>query len=68
MLALPANCAIVPAIRRAMSPINHATLLRQLRWRYATKKFDVTRKIPPEDWRALEEVMVLSPSSYGLQP
>ncbi|MGD0538867.1 MAG: NAD(P)H-dependent oxidoreductase [Verrucomicrobiota bacterium] len=51
-----------------MSPINPATLLRQLRWRYATKKFDPSRKIPPENWRALEEVMVLSPSSYGLQP
>ena len=43
-------------------------LLEQLRWRYATKKFDPQRKIPAEDWRVLEEALVLSPSSFGLQP
>jgi nitroreductase len=44
------------------------TLLRQLHWRYATKKFDPTRKIPRPQWEALEQSLVLSPSSYGLQP
>ena len=43
-------------------------LTDQLNWRYATKQFDVTRKISPEDWATLEEALVLSPSSYGLQP
>jgi nitroreductase len=43
-------------------------LLQQLHWRYATKKFDPTRKIPKDIWSALEEAMVLSPSSFGLQP
>lgn len=43
-------------------------LLRQLQWRYATKKFDATRRIPDTEWRALEEALVLTPSSYGLQP
>ena len=43
-------------------------LVNQLKWRYATKKFDASRKIPSEDWQALEQAMVLSPSSYGLQP
>lgn len=42
--------------------------LEQLRWRYATKKFDATRKIAPETWTTLEQSLVLSPSSYGLQP
>jgi nitroreductase len=39
-----------------------------LHWRYATKKFDAARKIPADQWRALEEAMVLAPSSFGLQP
>lgn len=44
------------------------TLLAQLRWRYAVKKFDSARKIPAADWAALEEALVLTPSSFGLQP
>ena len=41
---------------------------QQLQWRYATKKFDATRKILDQDWRTLEEALVYAPSSYGLQP
>jgi nitroreductase len=43
-------------------------LLASLRWRYATKKFDPTRKIPAATWDAIEESLVLTPSSFGLQP
>ncbi len=43
-------------------------LLAALNWRYATKKFDPARKIPAELWNALEDALVLSPSSIGLQP
>lgn len=43
-------------------------LLRALRWRYATKKFDPSRKIAAEEWKALEEALVLTPSAFGLQP
>lgn len=43
-------------------------LLDTLRHRYATKKFDATRRISPEAWTALEESLVLAPSSFGLQP
>jgi nitroreductase len=39
-----------------------------LRWRYATKQFDVSRKIPASIWDAIEESLVLTPSSFGLQP
>ena len=42
--------------------------LASLRWRYATKQFDPSRKIPAETWAALEESLVLTPSSFGLQP
>ncbi|MBI4970998.1 MAG: NAD(P)H-dependent oxidoreductase [Candidatus Omnitrophica bacterium] len=48
--------------------ISPEVLLQQLRWRYAVKKFDVTRKIPADIWHALEKTLVLSPSSFGLQP
>jgi nitroreductase len=51
-----------------MASVTHEMLLRQLQWRYATKKFDPTQKISNEVWDALEEVLVLTPSSYGLQP
>ena len=43
-------------------------LLNSLQWRYATKKFDPNRKIAPDIWKTLEKALVLSPSSYGLQP
>ncbi len=44
------------------------TLLAALNWRYAVKQFDPTRKIPAADWSALEQSLVLTPSSLGLQP
>ena len=43
-------------------------LLKALNWRYATKVFDSTKKIPADTWAALEQSLVLTPTSYGLQP
>ncbi len=43
-------------------------LMKQLTWRYATQKFDPTRPIPADTWGALERALVLTPSSFGLQP
>ncbi len=51
-----------------MNHLAPADLLAALNWRYATKKFDPTRKIPAETWAALEQALVLSPSSFGIQP
>ena len=48
--------------------LTNEKILEALNWRYATKRFDPGRKIPPDDWKALEEVLRLSPSSFGLQP
>ena len=42
--------------------------LENLNWRYATKKFDATKKINKTDLEFLKEAMQLSASSYGLQP
>ncbi len=51
-----------------MNPIANSQLLAALNWRYATKVFDPGRRIPAEIWAALEKTLVLSPSSFGLQP
>jgi nitroreductase len=51
-----------------MNPITADQLLAAQTWRYATKQFDATKTIPAPIWQALEESLVLSPSSYGLQP
>lgn len=44
------------------------TFLENQNWRYATKKFDSTKKISNEDLNILKEAIRLSSSSYGLQP
>lgn len=51
-----------------MKPVSNETVLQQLKWRYATKRFDAARKISAEDWTTLEQSLVLAPSSFGLQP
>lgn len=43
-------------------------LIDALNWRYATKKFDPAKTIPAELWHALEQSLLLAPSSIGLQP
>jgi nitroreductase len=51
-----------------MGNLNPQQLLTALNWRYATKVFDATKKIPADVWHALEQSLVLTPTSYGLQP
>lgn len=51
-----------------MTPITTATLVDALKWRYATKRFDPAKKIPDEVWAALEQSLVLTPSTFGVQP
>ncbi len=48
--------------------IKSETLINQLNWRYATKQFDPNRKISAQDWATLEQALLLTPSSGGLQP
>ena len=42
--------------------------IKNANWRYATKKFDATKKISEQDLATLKEAVRLSASSYGLQP
>lgn len=51
-----------------MQALSPEALVCQLKWRYAVKKFDPARKISPDTWAALEQSLVLTPSSFGLQP
>ncbi|MGA2081337.1 MAG: NAD(P)H-dependent oxidoreductase [Holophaga sp.] len=51
-----------------MSPCAPDTLIQALNWRYATKVFDPARKISAADLNTLEQSLVLTPSSFGLQP
>lgn len=43
-------------------------IIDDLNWRYATDKFDPSKKISDKDLETLLEVLRLAPSSYGLQP
>lgn len=43
-------------------------VLDALQWRYACKVFDPAREIPAAIWSELEQSLVLTPSSFGLQP
>lgn len=45
-----------------------STFIENQNWRYATKKFDASKKISKEDLNTLKEAIRLSSSSYGLQP
>jgi nitroreductase len=51
-----------------MNTLSSAELIASLQWRYATKVFDSAKTIDPAIWQALEQTLVLTPSSYGLQP
>lgn len=48
--------------------LDSTALLGVLNSRYAVKIFDKTRVIDAATWQTLEESLVLSPSSFGLQP
>ncbi|MBI3294422.1 MAG: NAD(P)H-dependent oxidoreductase [Deltaproteobacteria bacterium] len=47
---------------------NAQSLIGSLEWRYAVKKFDPIKRLSEVEWRALRQALVLTPSSYGLQP
>ena len=51
-----------------MPPATPSDVLQQLNWRYAVKRFDPQRRIADDVWSALEQSLVLAPSSFGLQP
>lgn len=44
------------------------TVLENLKWRYATKKYDDSKKVTQQNIDYIKEAIQLSASSYGLQP
>lgn len=51
-----------------MNTVTTDDLVKQLQWRYAVKVFDPSKSIDETTWSALEQSMLLAPSSFGLQP
>lgn len=45
-----------------------SNFIENANWRYATKKFDKTKKVSEKDLATLKESIRLSASSFGLQP
>jgi nitroreductase len=45
-----------------------SNFIQDANWRYATKKFDATKKVSEADFNTLKEAIRLTASSYGLQP
>ena len=43
-------------------------IIDDLNWRYATQKFDASKKVSTADFETIKESLRLTPSSYGLQP
>ena len=44
------------------------TIIKALRWRYATKKFDAQKKLSEGQIDVMLEALRLAPSSFGIQP
>lgn len=60
------NPSLAPeTMTAALTP---SALVRSLNWRYATKQYDATRALDDATWDALQQALVLAPSSIGLQP
>lgn len=45
-----------------------SNFIKDANWRYATKKFDTSKKVSNKDITTLKEAIRLAASSYGLQP
>ena len=43
-------------------------ILDKLKWRYACKKFDASKKLSEEKLTVLKQAFNLTATSYGLQP
>ena len=52
----------------ASASLDVSQLVDSYNWRYAVKKFDSSKRIDSGTWAAIEKSLVLTPSSFGLQP
>lgn len=54
--------------RQTTPAVARATILDALDWRYAVKRFDPGRCVPPEALDTIFEAIRLAPTSFGMQP
>ncbi len=52
----------------AAASLSVSQLIDSYQWRYAVKRFDPSRQLDATTWAAIERSLVLTPSSFGLQP
>ena len=52
----------------ALTTVSAIQLIDSFQWRYAVKRFDPSKQIDAATWSAIEKSLVLTPSSFGLQP
>ncbi|KAK3604170.1 hypothetical protein CHS0354_001977 [Potamilus streckersoni] len=58
----------IPNTCRSNRVKNMGDLIKSLQWRYATKKFDPSKKLSETQLNELMQATALSASSFGLQP
>ncbi len=52
----------------SLASLSVSQLVDTFQWRYAVKRFDSSKRIDAATWAAIEASLVLTPSSFGLQP
>ncbi len=48
--------------------MENKNIIENLKWRYATKKFDNSKKLTEDQVEQLKEIISLTPTSYGMEP
>ncbi len=51
-----------------LASLSVSQLVDAFQWRYAVKRFDSSKRIDAATWAAIEASLILTPSSFGLQP
>lgn len=51
----------------SINAIGAQSIIDSLNWRYATKRYDTTKKLSQEQVQCIKDALRLSPSSFGLQ-
>ena len=57
-----------PNLTKSNQVDNLMSFLQNLDWRFATKSFDTTKKVSAEDLETILHAIVMTPTSFGLEP
>jgi len=61
------SCLLLPQLKKVTRYMS-TNIIEKLKWRYATKKFDASKKLSEAKLNVLIESFNLTATSYGLQP